>query len=54
MSLPTQIESINTAENENDQVFLWRCDALRRAGYSFTDALMLAISLAVPGGGCGG
>jgi hypothetical protein len=39
-----QIESINAAENEKDRVFLWRCDVLRRAGYSFKDALMLAIS----------
>ena len=39
-----QIESINAAENENDRVFLWRRDELRRAGYSFHDALLLAIS----------
>ena len=45
MSLTTdQIESVNLAESEKDRVFLWRCDELRRAGYSFRDALLLAIS----------
>jgi len=46
MSLTTaQIESINdAAENEKDRVFFWRCDELRRAGYSFRDVLLLAIS----------
>jgi hypothetical protein len=39
-----QIESINAAENEKGQVFIWRFDELRRAGYSFQDALLLAIS----------
>ena len=44
MSLTTaQLESINAAENEKDRVFTWRCDELRRAGYSFQDALLLAI-----------
>jgi hypothetical protein len=39
-----QIESINAAENEKCQVFSWRFDELRRAGYAFQDALVLAIS----------
>ncbi len=39
-----QIESINAAENEKRQVFSWRFDELRRAGYGFQDALVLAIS----------
>ena len=45
MSLTTdQIEYVNAAESEKDLVFLWRCNELRRAGYSFRDALLLAIS----------
>ena len=48
MNLTTdQIESVNAAESEIDRVFIWRCDELRRAGYGFRDALLLAISVDV-------
>lgn len=35
-------ESGDLAENELGQVFLWRCEELRRAGYGLKGALLLA------------
>ena len=31
------IESADSAQNEKDRVFLWRCEELRRAGYGLED-----------------
>jgi hypothetical protein len=34
-------------EDESTRVLRWRCDELRRAGYSIRDALLLAITAEV-------
>ena len=39
---PAQDEPDDAAENERDQVFLWRCEELRRAGYGLKGAILLA------------
>ncbi len=36
------IESADATLNENDRVFLWRCEELRRAGYGPEAATLLA------------
>ena len=38
------IDSADIAQTEKDRVSLWRCLELRRAGYSLTDALLIAVS----------
>lgn len=38
------IDPADLAETERDQVSLWRCQELRRAGYGLMDALLLAVS----------
>jgi hypothetical protein len=38
------IDSADIAPTERDRVSLWRCLELRRAGYSLTDALLLAVT----------
>ena len=40
------IESPDSAPNEEDRNFLWRCEELRRAGYGREAASLLA---AIPG-----
>ena len=37
------IESGDVAQDERDRVSVWRCEQLRRAGYSLMDALLLAV-----------
>lgn len=45
MSLATApIESDEAAETENERVLRWRWEELRRAGFGFQDALLLAVS----------
>ena len=39
---PIQVD--DEEETENDRVLRWRWDELRRAGFGFQDALMLAVS----------
>jgi hypothetical protein len=39
---PIQVD--DAEETENDRVLRWRWDELRRAGFGFQDALMLAVS----------
>ena len=36
------VESADAAPNRNDQIFLWRCEELRRAGYGAEAANLLA------------
>jgi hypothetical protein len=38
------IESEEAAYYEKDQVSIWRCLELRRAGYGLQDSLLLAVS----------
>ena len=45
MSVATASIQVDDAEEtENDRVLRWRWDELRRAGFGFQDALMLAVS----------
>lgn len=54
------IGSAETAEDERDRIFRWRCAELRRAGYGIRDALLLAVNneidlhlaVALPASGC--
>jgi len=38
------IDSEDTVETENDRVLRWRLEELRRAGFGFQDAVLLALS----------
>jgi hypothetical protein len=38
------IETETTPETENERVLRWRIEELRRAGFGFQDALLLALS----------
>ena len=40
----TLLETDGATESERDRVSLWRCQELRRAGYTLMDALLLAVS----------
>jgi len=45
MSVATApIETDEATETENERVLRWRWEELRRAGFGFQDALMLAVS----------
>ena len=45
MSLATAlIDSDDAVETENERVLRWRWEELRRAGFGFQDALMLAVN----------
>ena len=54
------IESGDLPYDERDRVSLWRCEELRRAGYSLIDALHIAVqhdidlhlAIALPARGC--
>ncbi len=41
------IESDDAVETENERVLRWRWEELRRAGFGFQDALMLAVNYEV-------
>lgn len=38
------IDLSDAEETEKDRVSLWRCQELRRAGYTLNDALLIAVS----------
>jgi hypothetical protein len=43
-TFPDLSESESDADDEEGRVLGWRCEELRRAGYSLGDALLLAIT----------
>ena len=54
------IASVDSAEDERDRIFRWRCTELRRSGYGIKDAILLAattdvdlhLALELPARGC--
>ena len=54
------IEPGDVLQDERDRVSVWRCEELRRAGYSLVDALLLAVqhdidlrlAVSLPARGC--
>ena len=44
MKASTLIDSPSAGEAEASTILAWRCDELRRGGYGFEDAMLLAIS----------